>query len=408
MIARKLVAGLAVLLTTLGAVAPATAATTARRALDPARVEVVSAPPFSPNGDGRRDDARIVFRLRQSADVRVTVLVGADVRMRWSLGLLDAGRHVWTWDGRLRDGSTVRDGSFLVVVHSTRDGNKERAFINVEVLSKARGRLVTTRRTVHPRATTVQDHVQLTFVKEGWDPWYEGVAQAHARLRIRDARGHLAAEQRVGRRYTPQFDWDGRDDEGHPLPAGRYVAHLRTVDEAGNVLGLSRPLRVSDADLVEEVWTVTLPAAAVMPYRSFDGGCNGCSDYCDPVPSERFAGGLSFRPCESIYFFGAARHFAADVPFAKAPIDSYRVGVTGGPSVMDGSATGYLAVGERISVPVPGGDGTTTSEWLPVDLVNQPYLPTLHRPVVWYFSRQDGSYDVASFTIEYRHYVPAS
>jgi hypothetical protein len=51
--------------------------------------------------------------------------------------------------------------------------------------------------------------------------------------------------------------------------------------------------------------------------------------------------------------------------------------------------------------------GSTTSSWLPVALAAHPYLPSGSQPVFWSFGTNAGhSYDVASFTVEYRHYEP--
>ena len=55
------------------------------------------------------------------------------------------------------------------------------------------------------------------------------------------------------------------------------------------------------------------------------------------------------------------------------------------------------------------GDATATTPWTKVDLTHYAYLPDAEQPVRWGFSTTDGNdYDVATFTVEYRHYVPAS
>ena len=54
------------------------------------------------------------------------------------------------------------------------------------------------------------------------------------------------------------------------------------------------------------------------------------------------------------------------------------------------------------------GDGSTTSEWYPVHVTGHPFLPDQDRPVTWTFTtHRPNSYDVATFTVEYRHYLPA-
>ena len=379
--------------------------TAAPAAPAPPIVEIVDWGPFSPNGDGRGDLARVRFDLRAAAHLDIRVNLGGGVSLRNDLGRLDAGQHVWTWDGRGPDGGVVGDSTYEVQVRATRGDVTSRDLVYLDLVTEADGELITTRRVVHPRASIVHDRMQLMFVKGGRLPEEDDVAQSRSRLRILDERGRIVAEQRAAHAYTPWFGWDGRDSDGDPLPAGPYVARLRTVDEAGNMLRLVKRVRVSDADLVEQMWTATVPAAEVATYEPYFDGCNGCADFCDPVASDRFAGGLSFRPCVDQWLWGPARHFTADVPFAAAPVDRYRIAVTGGPTTVEGAGTGRLVLGERKLTLVPG-EGTTTSPWLGVDLARQPNLPTGTRPMVWSFSTGEGSYDVASFTIDYLHYVP--
>ncbi len=74
--------------------------------------------PFSPNGDGRRDELTIRLGLENEAQVDVTVLDGSDVPVRTlrSGALLQPGAAVVTWDGLDDGGQPVPDGSYQVVV----------------------------------------------------------------------------------------------------------------------------------------------------------------------------------------------------------------------------------------------------------------------------------------------------
>ena len=91
------------------------------------------------------------------------------------------------------------------------------------------------------------------------------------------------------------------------------------------------------------------------------------------------------------------------MPFDVAPVDSFRVTATGGPTEPGSPDTGYLS-----GTPTAPGDSSTTTPWLPVGLTGYPHLPHQDRPVSWRFGTWDGSsYDVATFAVEYRHYVPA-
>jgi hypothetical protein len=185
---------------------------------------------------------------------------------------------------------------------------------------------------------------------------------------------------------------------------------VTTVDRAGNRHRMLTILRVSDAQLVEKSSSVTLKAAQTPQYDPEFGGCNGCGDYCGPVTSTRFAGGLSFRPCGSPDLYGSYDYYAWYAPTLDppAPADRFRITAVGGPTAPGGSDTGFLVVGEQLATTTPVGDGSTTSQWFPVQLDAYPYLPAAQLPVFWSFGTNvPNSYDVATFTVDYLSYVPA-
>ena len=181
---------------------------------------------------------------------------------------------------------------------------------------------------------------------------------------------------------------------------------MTVTDGAGNRRHAETDLRVSHAQLVEEVWTSTMAAAKAgwSDYYAGDPGCLGCYDTCLPVASERFPDGLSFRPCANPFMAGWAQgaHLGIDVPFAAAPVDHFRVTASGGPTTPGSGDVGYLD-----GITVGPGDASATTPWSAVDLVSEPFLPDRNRPAYWSF-RTDAStsYDVATFSVDYRHYVP--
>ena len=138
-----------------------------------------------------------------------------------------------------------------------------------------------------------------------------------------------------------------------------------------------------------------------------DPSCLGCGEACGPVPSERFPGGLSFRqPCSfgSLSGWPTVRFFGASSPLTPAPVDSFRVTATGGPSTPGGSDWATLD-----GVIMGPGDATVSTPWQSVELTHYPYLPDARQPVNWGFSTsQYNNYDLASFTVEYRYYTPMS
>lgn len=366
---------------------------------------------FSPNGDHRLDRGRMRFTLNRAARVKIAVRNDDGlVRGQLRLGRLSEGRHVWKWDGRDSDGAVVADGSYRVklkAITATRT-QKATAYAHVDTV-RPRGHLLTTRPTAYPRASVVDDHVQLVWVLDGWNPWEEEIFPeedqlARTRVEIRTRGGDLVWRRTVRDEYTPTFDWYAQRDGGRALRAGRYVARIMVSDAAGNRRRDSQDLTVSHAQLVEAVWTATVAAARAGHYTPYFGGCNGCGESCSPVTSERFPDGLSFRPCSDPYSWGTVGYFGSDVPFPEAPVDSYRVSATGGPTTPGSSDQGRLS-----GTPIGPGDASATSPWSAVDLTGHPFLPAQDRPVTWTFATvPPNSYDVATFTVEYKHYVPAT
>jgi hypothetical protein len=407
----------AALLVASGALAPATVVQTSVAAASPA--PLIRTDPgrihFSPNGDGRKDVGRVGFRLARAAEVSVLVRQRSRlVRGPVSLGVLRAGHHSWRWLGRGNAGRVVRDGAYRVLIRATDHGTTKQARTTAVVKTVGdRGKLVSTRPIVYPRATVVDDHVRVSYLRKGWNQEADaygdtGVIAApnslRATIEIRDPDGHVVRRQRFANDYTPSIDWYATKG-GRPLPSGRYVARVAVTDPAGNRTSARLPLTVSPAQLVEESWTTTLAAGDIAGFDpNYDPGCNGCGEGCGPTPSARFPGGESFGPCDAYgYHPPTFRYYGTDVPFAEAPIDSYRITATGGPTTAGATDVGWLD-----TVQTAPGDGSTAGSWRVVDLEGGPFLPRLDTPVTWLFATEyPNSYDVASFTVEYRHYVPA-
>ncbi len=376
-----------------------------------------SAISFSPNGDGRRDRARVRFSLEGAATVAVVVRRdGAVVRGPERLGALGAGKHTWTWDGTRGNGRPVKDGTFSVVLRATRGGQHGRAVVTTYVDRVAdQGRLLTTRPTVYPKASVVSDSVGITYLREGWTAedaatQFDGAVDPRPvldlGLTVLDGSGRVVWR----RKWVPEFAWwDGsalsfgfrwhaRGAGGEPVPEGGYVARVKVQDPAGNVSTFSAPLAVSYQQLRAETWTSTVPAASATRY--VPAGCSTCGHGCSPVASDRFPGGLSFRPCSGTTPDPRA-WFSAAPPVTPAAVDTFRITASGGPTTPGtsdvGSVSGYVTVGP--------GDATATTPWL----ASTQSLPDGQAAATWGFSTGGGdAYDVASFTVEYRYYVPVT
>jgi hypothetical protein len=71
--------------------------------------------PITPNGDGRRDRAKIRFTISETAEVKVSILTkrGRLVRTIQDVKRLSSGRHTTSWSGRDSEGRRVRAGTFF-------------------------------------------------------------------------------------------------------------------------------------------------------------------------------------------------------------------------------------------------------------------------------------------------------
>jgi hypothetical protein len=364
---------------------------------------------LSPNGDHRLDQARIKFSLTKPARVKVVVTDdGETVRGPVRLGKLSKGQHVWKWNGRTDAGVVAPDRGYRVHVTAATATRKQttKTYAVVDTV-RPNGQLFATRTAVYPKARLVDDHARLVWVLEGWNPWDEEFfpeddQPAKVKVEIRTRGGDVVWRRTARNKYTPTFDWYAKRN-GRALRAGRYVAHVTVADDAGNRRRRSVDLSVSHSQLVEQTWTTTLPASEALHYTPHFGGCNGCPETCGAGASERFAHGLSFRPCPPSFGWHTAGYYGSDVPFPEAPVDSYRVIASGGPTTPGGADQGRLA-----GVPTNPGDASTATPWIPVQLASHPFLPDQDRPVTWTFTTHgSNSYDVATFSVEYRHYVPA-
>lgn len=377
----------------------------------------------SPNGDGRHDKAAVRFTLTKSADVSVRVLDqdGPPLTRLVHLGRLGAGLHRWRWNGRIAGGGTMPDdpNRYSIKVRAVRGTTRDTEYAHLVVDRTAdQGTLVTSRPTVYPKATLVSDHILVQYLREGWkvlDSTDDEMTPLQVRLAIRSSAGRVVwSETKTGvimrdttggfGSYTFTFDWYARAADGEPLPPGSYDATVTATDVAGNRASFTRRLEVSDRQLRPEVWTSTMAAgSASRYYPQWDTSCNGCGEFCGPVASTRYSGGLSFPPCLAYAPYGwTTADFTASPPVVAAPVDRYRITATGGPTTPGGNDTANSSAGT-----LGPGDDTMTGGWMGVGLTDEPYLPELTSPVTWgVLTRPPSSYDIASFTVEYRYYVP--
>lgn len=249
------------------------------------RPGVVVRSPFSPNGDGVRDELRYAITVTeaQRAQVRIVGPGGGVVHGPRNLGVLAAGRHVFTWSGR-SSSAAFPDGGYSVQV-TTANGGGATARAGWAARS---ARLDT----VRPGLSSVTGGGTFYPRRDGYrdrfNPRVTLSERARLDLVVRDAAGsvvHRGRDARLlgGRR---SMTWNGRVD-GALAPAGIYTFQFVATDAAGNRRGTARrPVRLSHKRLVDQVEHVQVPAATF--FETEEIGC-GLAD----VRESEFDGGVA-------------------------------------------------------------------------------------------------------------------
>lgn len=341
-------------------------------AADPlVRVGPIGKTAFSPNGDGRADRVPVPYRLAERAHVSVLVRPLGRVI---DLGVREAGRHRWHWDG-----AGAPNGAYRLVVRArTDDGRTGRAVRWAEIdrgESLAAERIRMTRPTVHPQTPGKDDAIVVHSTKEG----------NATGVTLRDASGAVVLRDDFRQWWT----WDGGG-----LPVGTYDATFSLTDRFGNRRSIERTLRVSGTALQQETWTTTVAAGEVERFPSTD---------CAPRPSDRFADGVTVPSagCHNGFFLPRF-----DLPVPVDPDVSWRLTVTGGPTEEGADDTALVVVrdvNDIAETPTGPGDGTTVSDWGSP----HPYLwDRPAEPLGWVRTTGGASYDVAEVTLELRYWQP--
>lgn len=199
-------------------------------------------PAFSPNGDGRRERARITFRLKKADDVTVHILNadGDQVRKLYDKHL-DAYTFVKpsiVWDGRDGRGQLLPDGRYRVAI----------------TLAHL-GRTVISQRTILLDTTPPKPRVRSIGPSKSYGPeLLPEPGGAPAQVHFLPAQRSATAQVFKTAPGTPrlvrtdpidqgreEWDWDGTNDAGRKVSPGTYLVVLQWRDPAGN-RGTSVPL----------------------------------------------------------------------------------------------------------------------------------------------------------------------
>jgi hypothetical protein len=199
-------------------------------------------PAFSPNGDGRRERARITFRLKKADDVTVHILDadGDQVRKLYDkhLKAYISIQPSLVWDGRDDDGQLLPDGRY-----------------RVSITLAHLGRTVISQRTILLDTTPPRPRVRSIGPDKAYGPELlprpDGApAQVHFLPAQRNAVAEVFKTSSGAPRLVrtapitqgaKQWDWDGTNDAHRKVSPGTYLVVLQWRDPAGN-RGTSVPL----------------------------------------------------------------------------------------------------------------------------------------------------------------------
>jgi len=185
---------------------------------------------FSPNGDGRRDVARVNIRVHEPSTVRLEIRQGgATVAALVDGERLPKGWHSVEWDGRDAAGNPLPDGTYAIKLLATAPGGK-RFDTTRSITVDTEGPLPTAFRVVSATlaapgpgecriAYTAGDAGSVLF--EAHRP---GAAEALARRGPRP----------VPDGGTVRWSWAGRGDRGTAAAPGLYGIRATLRDAAGN------------------------------------------------------------------------------------------------------------------------------------------------------------------------------
>lgn len=185
---------------------------------------------FSPNGDGRRDVARVNIRVHEPSTVRLEIRGGG----RTIATLIDGKRlpkgwHSVQWDGRDADGAALPDGAYAIKLLATAAGGK---------------RFDTTRSitidTVGPRPAAFRV-VSATLAGPGPGECRTAFTAGDAGSVLFEAVRPGAPVPLTDRGPRPvpadgkvRWSWGGRSDTGTAVAPGLYYIRATLRDAAGN------------------------------------------------------------------------------------------------------------------------------------------------------------------------------
>lgn len=208
----------------------------------------VSAPAFSPNGDGRLDSTTV--RMRATGLVRwgyrVNRVENGSLGPLLRSGTVQGRTPAFAWDGMDSTPAVVADGTYRIQLWAE-DVSANRAVRNVTVVVDTRG-------------ATVRQRGKRTFLTPDGDGRTDTLPLSWASsepiagvVRVRDRNGVIQRTWAFSRRSSGSVTWDGRRP-GAVVDDGRYTVEVEGRDRAGNISAVGRTILV-DRTIRSVRWT---------------------------------------------------------------------------------------------------------------------------------------------------------
>jgi hypothetical protein len=222
-------------------------------------IRKISLPVYvSPNGDGRKDRAKIRFFLPKADRVTVSMTdANGDEVRRLADRHLSRGRHRFRWNGRDSSGAIAPDGTYFLRVLLNGEGRGT---------STRRGIRLVTKPPVAKLLSVAPNRVQ-PGARNVVNIHYSGPSNPKPLFTVYRTDG--PGPPRVVRRFTGTIgstdaEWDERLQSGKPAPPGTY-AFAVTVQNKARVSG-SSPRRLPPAPATAAPRTgVTIAGIAATP-----------------------------------------------------------------------------------------------------------------------------------------------
>ena len=183
---------------------------------------------FSPNGDGRREVARVNVRLRVPGELTLEVQRGGRTVRRLAAGPQPAGRLQATWSGRDTSGARVPDGTYALKLSAQAGERKFRTTrkVIVDTDAPAIGRFTV-------RSTSLAGESGAAACRVTVTPADAGALTIEA-LGPRGGRVQALGPRPAREGRTVGWGWRARTHRGEPVPPGLYRLRATLSDTARN------------------------------------------------------------------------------------------------------------------------------------------------------------------------------